>query len=138
MESKILDLYEVRDYVPGDKNFVMATFLRGLYYGNDFYNLIPKQIFMDNYKLVGEAFFSDRYKIYVACLKEDKDVILGFSVLTADHQSIAWVFVKAAWRKQGIAKTLLPKYPKYITNFTTLGLTLLPKFKNCVFNPFSA
>ncbi len=90
---------------------------------------------MDNYKLVGESLIK-KATIKVACLVEDNDVILGYSILSNDFQVIHWVFVKAAWRKQGIAKTLVPKYPTAFTNFTTLGLTLTKKFDKIVFNPF--
>ena len=128
--------HEIRGYRSEDKNFIKATFLRGLYYGNDFYNLIPKQIFMDNYKNVAEALVSGNYQINVACLKDDTDVILGFSVLSKDFATIDWVFVKAAWRKQGIAKSLLPQYPTDFSHFTLLGLSLSKKYKDCVFNPF--
>lgn len=134
--SAIEGMYEVRDYRPEDKNFIMATFLRGMYYGNEFYNLIPKQIFMDNFKHVADALVSGKYQVNIACLKDDTDVILGFSVLSKDFSKIEYCFVKAAWRKQGIARTLLPRNPTSFTHFTSLGLILVPKFNNPVFNPF--
>lgn len=91
---------------------------------------------MSNYKLVAEALLKKR-TIKIACLKEDPDVILGYSVLSNDYQTIDWVFVKSAWRNKGIARSLLPLYPTSVTHLTKLGKELLPKFKDCVFNPFN-
>lgn len=135
-KNNMSEVYEIRDYRPEDKSFIMATFLRGLYYGNEFFKLIPKKIFMDNYKLIIEALLN-KHIIKVACLKEDPDIILGYSVLSKDFQIIHFCFVKSAWRKNGIARSLLPKYPTCVTHFTTMSLDLMKKFPDCVFNPFS-
>lgn len=118
-----------------DKNFILATFLRGLYYGNYWWNDVPKQIFMDNYKIVAEELLQQSM-VKVACLKEDSDIILGYSILSTDFQVIHWVFVKSSWRQKGIAKNLLPKYPSAVTHLTKLGLKLLSKYENTVYNPF--
>ncbi len=128
-------MYDIRDAKPEDKNFIMATFLKGLYYGDSWFSLIDKSAFMGNYKLVAEALLN-RANIKIACLKEDPDVILGYSVLSQDYQTIHWVFVKANWRQKGIARSLLPQYPTTVTHLTKLGKELLPKFKTAVFNPF--
>jgi hypothetical protein len=130
-------LYDIRDYDEKDKSFIMATFLRGLYYGNSWFNLIPKHIFMTNYKVMADVLVGgSKTVIKVACLKEDPNVILGYSILSNDYQSIVWVFVKTAWRKQGIASSLLPKYPTSAMHLTELGKSLMSKFPNLIFNPF--
>lgn len=125
----------MRDMKEADKNFILATFLRGLYYGNYWWNDVPKQIFMDNYKIVAEELLQQSM-VKVACLKEDSDIILGYSILSTDFQVIHWVFVKSSWRQKGIAKNLLPKYPSAVTHLTKLGLKLLSKYENTVYNPF--
>lgn len=128
----------VRDYRPEDKNFVMATFLRGVYYGDTWFSAIPKDIFMANYKLFVEALISRPSTVVkVACLEEDPDVLVGYSVLSSDFSAVHYVFVKAAWRKQGIAWQLLPQYPQLVTHLTATGKVLLHKFKApVIFNPF--
>lgn len=131
-------LFDIRDVKESDKNFVLATFLRGLYYGDSWFSMIPKPIFMANYKHVAVALVnSPKTVIKIACLKEDPDVILGYSMLSSDYQTIHWVFVKAAWRNKGIAKALLPQYPIAITHLSRLGVILKSKFPNAVFNPFA-
>ncbi len=128
--------FVLRPYKPEDKAFVMATFLRGLYYGESWFSMIPKDIFMSNYKLVGEALIS-KATVHVACLPDDPDVILGYSILSTDYSTIHYVFVKSSFRNRGIMKALIPSMPTTVTHLTALGKTLLPKLKDCIFNPFA-
>ncbi len=135
--SEFRGLYDIRDMTKEDKNFIMATFLRGLYYGDSWFSLMPKDIFMQAYKTIIEGLIdSDKAVVQVACLKEDPNVILGYSILSADYQAIVWVFVKTAWRRRGIAKSLAPQHPTAVMHLTTLGKSLLSKYPNVVFNPF--
>lgn len=152
-------MYEIRDAVNSDISFIMATFLRGLYYGDSFndpddnpnpdhvvkcLSLMPKDVFMDNYKKIVQALVaSPKNVVKVACLKEDPDVILGYSVLSADHQTVHWVYVKkgpkedGGWRRKGIGRSLVPNNPTSVTHLTELGRMLLPKLPKCVYNPFN-
>lgn len=131
-------LYMVRPYEETDKAFIMATALRGLYYGDSWFSKIPKDIFMDNYKLVLENLIAKRSAtIAVACLTEDPDVILGYSILSGDLQTIDFVYVKKAWREQGIARKLTPAHPRYVSHLTEMGTKLLTKLNGAVFNPFA-
>lgn len=132
-------MYDIRDAKIEDANFVLATFLRGLYYGESWYSAIPKDIFMSNYKRIAVAMLANPNNIVkIACLKEDPDVILGYSILSSDYQVIHWVFVKKVWRKKGIARSLVPSRPQFISHLTNLGKDLLSKFpKETVYNPFT-
>lgn len=126
----------VRPYVPEDKNFILATFLRGLYYGNEFYGMIPKDVFMENYRVVGEALLAHpNTQVLVSSLKEDPSIILGYSLVSKDLEVLHWTFCKTAWRRQGVMNSLLPKTLKTYTHFTTLGLKLNEQL-NLTFNPF--
>lgn len=129
-------LYEIRDYRPEDRAFVTSTFLKGLYYGDSWFSLIEKTSFMHNYSKVIEALIDKQAQVKVACLKDDSDVILGYSILSPNHRVIHFVFVKARWRKIGIARSLIPPKPIAITHLTKLGLSLLTKLDGCVFDPF--
>ncbi len=129
--------YSVRAAKPDDYKFIVSTFLKGLYYGDSWFSQIDKDAFMDNYKKVIDGFFrSPQAAIQVACLREDEDTIIGYSITSSDYSKIHWVFVKAAWRRHGIARRLCPQYPETVTHLNTLGKTLLPKVNNPKFNPF--
>lgn len=135
--SEFRGLYDIRDMVPEDKNFIMATFLRGLYYGDSYYSLVPKHIFMSNYKVAAESVIDNNQAVIkIACLKEDPNVIIGYSIVSKDHQAVIWIFTKTAWRRRGIAKSLLPQYLTACTHLTALGRTLMHKLPSMVFNPF--
>src|SRR5690554_1459582 len=105
-------LFKVRDSKPSDLNFVLATFLRGVYHGDTYLSEVPRSIFMDNYKVVANKLVNNPNTIIkIACLPEDEDVILGYSILSADYSTIHWCYVKAAWRNKGIAKSIVPSFP---------------------------
>ena len=131
------ELYDIRDANNSDKNFILATFLRGVYYGDSWFSMIPKDIFMNKYKVLAAKLVNDpKMVIKIACLPEDPDVILGYSIMSPDYQAVVWCFVKTAWRRKGIARSLLPQHPVAVTHLTALGKSLLNKFPNAVFNPF--
>jgi len=130
-------LYDIRDMKEEDKNFIRASFLKGLYYGDSWFSMIPKDEFMKNYKSVIEHFLHDPTAIVkVACLSDDPDTIIGYSILSADYVTVHWVYVKSKWRLHGIAKRLVPEHPTAVSHLTELGKTLLPKLNNAIFNPF--
>lgn len=137
MNDEVRSLYEIRDFRSSDKSFILATFLRGLYYGNEFYKIMPKPVFMENYKQVAEALLgSPKSRVLVACLKDDQDVVLGYSWVSSTEPILHWCFVKKDWRKAGIGKSLIPFIPESYSHFSTLGLDLVKRFPNCHFNPF--
>lgn len=147
MESELQrkDLIQTRSYMEEDRNFILATWLRGAYYGDSWFSLIPKNIFMEQYHKVLENFLLRAgVNIQVACLKEDPEVILGYSVSRnikngeADISILDWVFVKSAWRKIGIAKMLMPNRINTVTHLTKAGLSIMKqKLPDTIFNPFT-
>lgn len=143
--SNFSGLYNVRDMLPEDRNFILATFLRGLYYGDSWFSQIPKEIFMANYQKVAEALItSPNTVIKVACLHDDPDVVLGYSILSSDYQKIHWVYVKnskladgTSWRRKGIGRSLVPQFPTTVTHLTKTGKSLMLKIPTAIFNPFA-
>lgn len=128
----------LRAYEPADKNFVCATFLKGLYYGDSWFTLIPKDVFMTNYKRVIEAVINKpTVTIVMACLKDDPDVLVGYSILDEGGNVLHWVYVKSAWRLQGFGKLLVPQTVTTLTHLTRVGKTLMNKLPNAQFNPFA-
>jgi hypothetical protein len=129
------DLVAIRAYAAEDKNFILATFLRGLYYGESIYSRMHKRTFMEKFHQVAETALNlPTIYIRVACLKDDPDVILGYAVLSRNN-ALHWVFVKKSWRGIGICKDLVPESTKTVTNLTKIGLIIANK-KNLTFDPF--
>src|ERR1700744_4453926 len=101
------DLVTVRDLQDGDRNFILATWLRGLRYGNDWFGAIESEVYFKVYQGVIETILNDpRVTVKIACLKEDPEVVLGYAIYSGNR--LDWVFVKKMWRGIGIAKSLIP------------------------------
>ena len=130
------DLVAVRDFQPNDKNFILATWLRGLKYGNDWFNAIDPGIYFVVYQAAIERLLGNpNISVKVACLKEDPEVVLGYAVYSGAR--LDWVFVKKAWRGVGIAKGLVPTGITCVSHLTTVGRSILKKREGIIFNPFS-
>lgn len=144
MANKDSTGYIIRDAIASDRNFIFATWLRGLYYGDSWFTKIPKPIFMENYHRVIERILDQpNTHVKVACLADDPDVILGYSVYRqikvddADVNVLDWVFIKSAWRKIGIGKKLTPENLRAFTHLTKLaGDIIKVKIPGLIFNPF--
>jgi len=129
------DLIAVRKMEPGDINLIYATWLKGLYYGNDVYGFIDKNVYMENYHRVIEVLLTrPTVTVNIACLKEDPEVVLGYSV--AEGNTLHWVFVKPAWRGIGLCKDLVSKNTNVVTHITKIGMGIVKKHRHIKFNPF--
>lgn len=130
------DLVAIRNALPADANFILATWLRGLRYGNDWFELIPKEIYFEFYQKVIVAIMSRPDTVVkVACLKEDQDVILAYSVYSGN--CLHWIFCKREWRSIGIGRSLVPKDITTVTHVTFLGKSIMKKHPELRFNPFA-
>lgn len=125
-----------------DKNFIMATWLKGLRHGNDWYSLIDQKAYFEVYPKVIESILASSYtEVRIACLRSDPEVILGYIVVDgkdpAQPTRAHWIFVKKAWRGIGIARLLTPTTITTVTHLTKTGLGLMKKHQHLIFNPFN-
>jgi len=120
---------------PTDRGFIFSTWLKGLLYGCPQYKGVDQAAFYENMGSELEDLVAQPYlKITVACLAEDEDVVLGYAVTSQD--ALHWVFVKKAWRSQGIARSLLGRPFKTFSARTAAGDALAAK-KGLVYNPWA-
>lgn len=128
-------LIVTRPFNSDDRNFILATFLRGLYYGDTWFSEIDKRVFMETYnKVVNHIIDAPSTSITVACFADDPATILGYAMV-GSGTNLHWVFVKKKWRGIGIAKDLVPSSIKNVTHVTKVGLAIIRK-KGLAFNPF--
>lgn len=134
----MMDLIAIRPYDPTeDENFIFSTALAGLYYGDSWFAKIKKTLFITQYRKVLQAMIAKPTTcVRIACMKEDPTEIKGYSITVNHDHALAWVFVKKDWRKNGIAKTLVPTTVTEVTNLTALGEVLMKKYPHLSFNPF--
>lgn len=140
MEETILkkNLISYREPHPNDTNFILSTWLRGLYYGNSFYNEIDQDSYFTNYdSIIKKILTKPDVIVKVCCLKEDDQVILGYCVAEKKENYFIchWVFVKSIWRSIGIAKDLLNFFDiDVVTHLTDSYIKNKPK--RIKFDPF--
>lgn len=123
---------KIRRLQETDMSLVYSTWLRGLYYGNDFFKKIDKDAFFDIYPKVITKLVADSTAV-AACLSDDEDVVIGYAVYQG--AILHWVYVKEAFRKQGIATSMLPDSLKVVTHLTKSGDFIRLK-KGLKFIPF--
>lgn len=130
------DLVTIRDLLPEDKNFIFATWLKGLRFGNDWYGLIDSKIYFRVYHEVIEGLMSrPNITVKVACLKEDPKVLLGYAVYSGPR--LDWVHIKRSWRGIGLARDLIPTSITTVSHLTAAGRSILKKHEGIVFDPFT-
>lgn len=128
-------LVAIRDGIGSDHAFIYSSWLKGLRYGNDDFERMDSTAYFKHFHNVLESILDDfSVTVRIACLKEDPDVILGFSVLKDKH--LFWVFVKARWRGIGLATDLVPADIQSVSHVTKVGVSLLKKHPSITINPY--
>lgn len=121
-----------RDATTQDTGFIISTWLKGMRYGNELVKAIDKNAYFDHYHQNVERIL-ETAQVTVCCIKDDPDVIIAYAVLGSPH-TLHWVFVRPAWRRLGIAKSIIPKDTDTITHLTNIGLSIKPN--HWIYNPW--
>jgi|688.fasta_scaffold858875_1 hypothetical protein len=99
-------LIDIRDHKKDDEPFLFSTYLKNNWYDKTNSTTLKKATWMNLQHGRLEKVL-DKQKIKIACLKEDPDVILGYSF---QDGSAPFVYVKLAWRNNQLnIKDLLLK-----------------------------
>ncbi len=133
----------IRPMEHGDKNFVMATALKGHLYGCPLFKTVPHDVFYANFPTQFETLLAHPESlVLVAALKEDPDTILAY-LFKGPANGLQWAFTKKPWRGMGLQIKLLARLIERcgpITQFytkTAAGEAIAAK-KGLTFNPWSA
>lgn len=119
-----------------DKSFIMATWLRGNYYGNPFFNFMPPDLYYKLYAiLITDILFSDETRIDIACGENAPEWIVGFIVYTGPI--LHWAYVKVDYRNRGIANMLCKEKGITTSSSTTKSGQAIIRKKGLIFNPLS-
>jgi len=123
----------IREPLESDVPFLVSTWRNALMYSSPTFQYVKKESLINNYTPVIQKMLS-KYEVRVACLQSDPDIILGYSVSSGD--TLHFVYIKKAWRNQGICNMLLGSTDfKNITHITKTGLALAQK-RGWAFDPF--
>lgn len=125
--------WAIRPANKDDIPFIYATWLNS-YYHDSWARSVKKTIYFDNYKHVIDQLLQDS-EVKVACLPENTNVILGF--LVEQLNIVHYCFVKEAFRRMGVAKSLFDHEKAYITHITRSFSPILRDHEETfTYNPF--
>lgn len=104
----------LREMVADDRNYVLSSWLRSYSEGPEFRS-IARPVYFALYEPVVQRLISRSY-VYVACLPDARDVVLGWAAIEKD--ALHYVLVKPRWRGNGIMRKLLADTAELPLTFT--------------------
>lgn len=135
--SYIIKEFKGQDpYFENYKPLVLATWLRGLKHGCDFFSMTDSKAFFSVYsKVILNLIKRPECVVRVAVLSDDPDIAVGWSVF--EGGVVHFVYVRPEGRRHGIGSSLLPKKFDTISHITKVGKAIWKKkFQHVIFNPF--
>lgn len=126
-----------RQALPQDIPFIYSSWLKSYKHDSDFAKTIRTGIFFDNYREVLDDIL-ERADVIVACLPNDKDIIIGYLVYEA--HAIHYSFVKESFRNLGVARSMFKEIYKTLllpVSYTHITNTAKPfsKSYDFIYNP---
>lgn len=116
----------LRAYNPEkDQAFLYSTWRNSVFYDLDDQDMTKAKAWFKfkTAKIKSELI---RAKVLIACLSDDPDFILGYSVANVNH--LLYVYVRADYRRQGIGALLVEKnIETYTDDLTKIGRSILKK-----------
>lgn len=95
MSSVTLRAYEPKK----DEAFIYSTWTRNTYYAQKSRLSIEKKAWF-KHKSAQIKEMLETAKVYIACLKEDPSLIIGYFV--TQNNRLVWAYIKKDYREQGI------------------------------------
>ncbi len=121
-------IYRIFDYTPAaDAGFIFTSYAKAVYFGRDHLEDDPdRERWFKEFqtKLVEQL---PRATILVACMEDDQDHILGYSIIL--DKRLEFVYVKPLYRNQGIASFITNRLYDEINpdHITKIGQAILNK-----------
>jgi len=117
------DILLLRDPKEEDEAFVFATWLQQVLTNTRWRHGVDKQNFYNYREILIAILKKPSVKVTVCCLKDDPDIIVGYSVYEKNPTDtiLHFVYVRSDWQRQGIARDICPKHITVITHLTKIG-----------------
>lgn len=118
------------------RSMIFSDWMKSLRYGNDWFELIDTACYYNAYeKLIHHFLDKNECTVRLAVLSDEPDTCLGWSLFEADR--LHYIYVKEAFRRMGIGRSVLPAGFIEVTHLTKLGQAMRKSvFPNVIFNPF--
>lgn len=117
------DILQIRPMKPEDEAFIYSTWLQNLYANTRWRTQPTRKAFFKYHDVVEHILRKPTTTVNICCLKEDPDVIVGYSVFEKNPVDtiLHWIFVRADWQRQGVAYDLAPPHITVVTHMTKIG-----------------
>jgi hypothetical protein len=124
----------IRPCNPTDKDIVLATWLRGQYWGSDYFLNMDQDLYFKRYgDYVKALICKPGTQIDCAVLADAPEVVIGY--ICYNDQTLYWSYTKRDYRKQGIFNILIKNMDfTEFSGHTRAGLAIGKK-KGLEFNP---
>lgn len=126
----------VRSAIASDKDLIMNSWLVSQYYGDWHFLQMPKALYMRIKSAeITALLFQPETRISVAVTNIDgAELVVAYAVTS--RLILHWIYVKAAYRGQGIANLLVSGHEITTVTSTTKAGAAITKKKQLTFNPF--
>lgn len=131
----------IRIMEPGDKNFILSTWLRSYKHSSSFAKRITNSIYyFFHHNIVTNILERPDTKVTVACNPQDPNVIYAYLVQGGfeDQVVVHYIYVKAPFRGLGIAGRLAEEIPaKFVFSHWTFSCDrIVDKYPGACFVPY--
>lgn len=137
----IIEKIRIRAMIPSDFNYIINSWLKNYKYSGLMVSRMRDKEYYPAYGPIIERLMK-RCDVYVACLREDEDVVIGYLAIERKSECdiIHYILIKELWQKMGVGRYLLQAAdPKpnccFITHWTNPVQSLINKF-SVIYNPF--
>lgn len=130
---------QIREFKESDTNFVISCWVKSSYNNGTGYKERLGAYHKGLEDFIKKKYNAEELLCYVACMEDDQDLLLGFAVFGTDY-SLHFVYVKEAFKKQGICKQLLNHFYKtkkdIKVSFWTKDIKYIQKLYNVTYDRF--
>lgn len=124
-EAKVI----TRDYKEGDAPCVYSCWRDALWYGRKHEKASADSFYRNTTKKIKKLIKDQGASLRIACLSDDQDHIIGFSVKTNRGSCLEFIYVKKDYRGQGVARLLSAPFDEVANPSTKIGESIV-KNKN--------
>lgn len=140
-------VFKLRPYRESDLNFIRNSWAKSYYKGSEYVKFISPNEFHERHRPIREEILKrPNIALVVACSTDDEDLILGWILIEKPKEKsgtiLHYLYVKEAFKKEGISKELMNKLltntPIMVTHMTERASKIIQyhpsRFKNYVWS----
>lgn len=132
--------YKTRPAKESDFNFIISTWLRSYRHASYFAKRITDKVYYKYQNEICKQLLSKAI-VWVACDKEDENVIYAYTVIDPNSLCVHFMYTKSAFRQLGLAKSLIneskiPYKELQFSYWTKDSNWIIEKYPELTYNPY--